>query len=335
MSTRTKSVVFLGVLSGLCACGLIVGTQEKTLDPSLCFDPVLGMDVQCNAGGGGGSSSQETTGSGAGTGSSSAAGGTSSGSTSHSSVSTSSAGGSPAMGGGGAGSNAGASVSSVGAGGDCATACTNMHGTNTCAGFQCVPTCAAGFGDCDGKPENGCETDLTTNDNCGSCTNMCTDAPVSCKNEVCYNYEWAEWPMPNSATLPNPEQYATGNGGVVDNVTGLIWQEPIDGNNQMGQNCSTGCTQSDAAAYCSTLALGGFSNWRLPTYIELVSLLDYSYQLNPPLINQAAFPSTPQDFFWSSTPVANVPNYGWDISFDAGYVSPTGNTGRARVRCVR
>jgi hypothetical protein len=240
------------------------------------------------------------------------------------------------MGGGGAGSNVGGSVSSAGAGGDCATACTNMHGTNTCAGFQCVPTCATGFGDCDGKPENGCETDLTTNDNCGSCTNMCTDAPVSCKNKVCYNYEWAQWLMPNSAGLPTPEGYTPVASGVLDNVTGLIWQEPIDGNNSLGQNCSTGCTQANAALYCAMLRTGGFSDWRLPRYIELVSLLDYSQQTLPPLIDHTAFPSTPADFFTCSTPAGFSPSvYGYIVGFGSGSTNIKQLDNLYRVRCVR
>jgi hypothetical protein len=53
-----------------------------------------------------------------------------------------------------------------------------------CMNGQCVPTCAAGFGDCDGDPSNGCEADLLhTNDHCGACGYTCN--PVACENGTC------------------------------------------------------------------------------------------------------------------------------------------------------
>jgi hypothetical protein len=37
-----------------------------------------------------------------------------------------------------------------------------------------VKSCNKWYGDCDGKPSNGCETDLKHDDkNCGSCGNEC------------------------------------------------------------------------------------------------------------------------------------------------------------------
>jgi len=40
-----------------------------------------------------------------------------------------------------------------------------------CNDDGCV--CAAGFGDCDGEPDNGCERDLDDPKNCGACGNVC------------------------------------------------------------------------------------------------------------------------------------------------------------------
>lgn len=40
--------------------------------------------------------------------------------------------------------------------------------------YSCVATCAPGFGDCDGNPVNGCEVDLSADDNnCGACGDTC------------------------------------------------------------------------------------------------------------------------------------------------------------------
>lgn len=41
----------------------------------------------------------------------------------------------------------------------------------------CEIVCQAGWDNCDDNPENGCETDLTTTGNCGSCGNVCPDYP--------------------------------------------------------------------------------------------------------------------------------------------------------------
>jgi hypothetical protein len=66
----------------------------------------------------------------------------------------------------------------------CGNACTNSHGTNRCSGsagsYDCAPTCSAGFGNCDGNPDNGCEADLTTPAACGACGNVCGGATPDC-----------------------------------------------------------------------------------------------------------------------------------------------------------
>jgi hypothetical protein len=79
----------------------------------------------------------------------------------------------------------------------------------------------------------------------------------------------AAWPMPNDASLglPNPASYDdTSTPGVVhDLVTNLDWlQNPG----------TTLYTQPDAVSFCEALSLGGIEPWRVPTFIELVSLFD-------------------------------------------------------------
>ncbi|MBI5478916.1 MAG: choice-of-anchor D domain-containing protein, partial [Deltaproteobacteria bacterium] len=54
--------------------------------------------------------------------------------------------------------------------GDCNVICDNSGGSVSCVGGVCKPGCNPGFGDCDGNPVNGCETNILTNaDNCGGC----------------------------------------------------------------------------------------------------------------------------------------------------------------------
>ena len=103
--------------------------------------------------------------------------------------------------------------------------------------------------------------------------------------------DWAGWPMPNdqadvTAGAPNLESYTdNGDGTVTDNVTGLMWQQTVP----------TGTyTWAQAVAYCPTLTLADHSDWRLPSRIELVSIVDLGVTSGP-MINSTYFPSTPAD----------------------------------------
>jgi hypothetical protein len=63
------------------------------------------------------------------------------------------------------------------------TRCPLPNGEGLCRDGACgAPTCANGFGDCDGDPSNGCERDLSADvANCGACGATCTP---SCQTAV-------------------------------------------------------------------------------------------------------------------------------------------------------
>jgi hypothetical protein len=75
------------------------------------------------------------------------------------------------------------------------------------------------------------------------------------------------------------------------------------------------------------------TGWRLPTLKELQTIVDYS-QSNPS-IDSTAFPSTPADWFWSSSPVADDLAYAWAICFSGGGTDDDFITSTDYVRCVR
>ena len=132
---------------------------------------------------------------------------------------------------------------------------------------------------------------------------------------------------------------------VSDSTTGLTWQRGVSGSSGLGCNGSSAviivgatCTQSDAAAYCSQLSLGGVGagGWRLPGVMELSTIVDFTAY--DPAINPAAFPSTPADEFWTSTPYAGATaGEAWSVSFATGQASASavGATSAIfRARCV-
>ena len=148
--------------------------------------------------------------------------------------------------------------------------------------------------------------------------------------------EWAQWPMPNGPHdvmvegAANPLSYTdNGDGTVTDNVTGLMWQQNLD---------SGVFTASEAENYCAVTlnaagGLAGHDDWRLPTRIELVSLIDFS-KVNPS-IDTSAFPNAPSMNFWTSSNVKNQPGYHYVIGFGTTYIGTNDPAGTFRARCVR
>ena len=111
---------------------------------------------------------------------------------------------------------------------------------------------------------------------------------------------------------------------VLDNRTGLMWQREVP---------SERYTWAEAKAYAAELRLGGHKDWRLPTIEELESLV---VRLDgAPTIDRVAFPDTPAEFFWSSSPNADDTSYAWGVNFNYGYTNDIGTTNDYRVRCVR
>jgi|GEM_PF-1195634 len=138
---------------------------------------------------------------------------------------------------------------------------------------------------------------------------------------------WAVWPMPNAQLpgLPNPQRYDTHDMSVVgDEVTGLMWQRSV---------ANEFVTFDDAQRRCDQLKLAGFDDWRLPSRIELVSLLDMSR--TQPSINVSTFPDAPSEWFWTSTVDAAHPGSAWFVYFYAGYPKTDEKSNRFEFRCVR
>lgn len=70
--------------------------------------------------------------------------------------------------------------------GSCGNYCRMVPGVGTasCTAGQCTPTCAAGYGNCDGNALNGCEASLNTITNCGRCGSVCPSGRT-CQNGTC------------------------------------------------------------------------------------------------------------------------------------------------------
>ncbi|HMW49814.1 MAG TPA: DUF1566 domain-containing protein, partial [Cellvibrionaceae bacterium] len=129
---------------------------------------------------------------------------------------------------------------------------------------------------------------------------------------------------------------------VKDNHTGLIWEvksntegdlhysgdtfswynpdTKINAGNPGGQNLGfchqAPCDTWGFIARVNSEKLCGRSNWRLPTAVELLSIIDQS-QINPPVDTQY-FPNLSFNAHWSSQTHAERLNAAWYVYFTAG-----------------
>ena len=121
---------------------------------------------------------------------------------------------------------------------------------------------------------------------------------------------------------------------VSDPLTGLSWQRMPSA--MTFTAASAGNPQAEveqARTYCAALRLDGASDWRLPTRLELLSIVDHTRA--KPAIDEAVFPSTPPKPFWTATRQP-FPNQQYAIDFGDGNITYDGDIGSpVYARCVR
>ena len=86
---------------------------------------------------------------------------------------------------------------------------------------------------------------------------------------------------------------------------------------------------ADAEKACAALGSG----WRLPTRMELESILDLT-RFNP-AIDTTRFPDTKSAWYWTSTECAWASSCAWFVYFASGSAYYNGRRSRACVRAVR
>jgi len=126
-----------------------------------------------------------------------------------------------------------------------------------------------------------------------------------------------------------------GDGTVTDTVTGLMWDQCSLGQGTGCSGTANTYTWADAltAAATQNVALyKGHSDWRLPSMVELESLVKLgSY----PAIDTLAFPNTPTSYFWSASTSVPDPASAWYVVFSSGDGYAGDKTFSFRARLVR
>ncbi len=94
---------------------------------------------------------------------------------------------------------------------------------------------------------------------------------------------------------------------VFDSVTGLVWEGKTASGQRAGSNLYTGfntTNASDVGGYVAAVnasALCGFTDWRVPSVLELASLANFGQTTDGPTIHTSWFPHSQSDVgYWAS-----------------------------------
>jgi hypothetical protein len=130
----------------------------------------------------------------------------------------------------------------------------------------------------------------------------------------------------------DPGRYTVTPEIVSDGQTGhTLWQRHV----------SVRLPQPEAVRYCADLTLEGLHGWRLPSPAELSGIRykpgglfggGHSRHYCIPCVDQAAFPETPAELFWTSR--VNADDTAWYVGFDDGRSHRDVRSEALWVRCV-
>ncbi len=139
-----------------------------------------------------------------------------------------------------------------------------------------------------------------------------------------------DFPVPRFIINDNGTPADQSDDTVTDNLTGLMWARDADKDGTKNWN--------DAKAYCNTLTIGPYTDWRLPTLREIQSLCHYGY-FDPAVPNVEGSGKGPEEvalggdpfnnlkssslsaYYWTSTIYAGDISYAWIVSLRNGSVS--------------
>lgn len=128
-------------------------------------------------------------------------------------------------------------------------------------------------------------------------------------------------------------KYERKNNIVIDKLNKIMWQDDKTRSQDIGYS------YEQAVEYCKNLSLSGYSNWRLPSYYELMDIIDY-YRYEPSIVNifQNVYINS---YYWSLNPIKTNYNKKWTVGYRNGKTTwwniknDDGSDRYLLVRCVK
>lgn len=116
----------------------------------------------------------------------------------------------------------------------------------------------------------------------------------------------------------------------IDRATGLMWAAD---DNQAGCNNKNKLDFDDALAYAHNLDFAGFTDWRIPNILELISIINFG--VPDPSTYTDVFPSNPADEYLSSTTYIMSSSYMRTVHYYDGDINIKQKSDTYLIRCVR
>jgi hypothetical protein len=107
---------------------------------------------------------------------------------------------------------------------------------------------------------------------------------------------------------------------VRDNVTGLIWEMKTENGSihHWEYWYKWYAAKHFFIPLLNLMRFGGFSDWRLPTVMELAGIVSHHPQDYPP-INTFYFKNTKDGAYWSSQSLTGSPRFAWYVDYSSGF----------------
>jgi len=217
-----------------------------------------------------------------------------------------------------------------------------------------------------------CQTDLTVAQRCGNgnveSPEQCDGSNLASQTCVTKGFVAGTLRCASGCTFDTSGCFAqrfvdNGNGTVTDHETGLQWEQktttvgsgvnladPHDVDNPYTWNTVIGGTTPNGTAFTDFLlrlngassdgvtltgCFAGHCDWRLPTVVELQTILLKPYPCETHPCIAPVFGPTVASAFWSATTDATNPLSAWFVYFHQGFVFYDNKTGGFYVRAVR
>lgn len=115
------------------------------------------------------------------------------------------------------------------------------------------------------------------------------------------------------------------NSVVLDKKNSIYWQDTLASKKSSED-------WDDAVEYCNKLVLNSIDKWRLPTFHELLSIVDHTH-VNPAI--NPVFEYVNEGTYWTSIDFSASPSRAWTIDFRTGKTYYSYKTTNHSVRCVK